>query len=252
MEGFRSQPRFFTAARNKPGALELACNTIALGVDVKCLQQTPLFYAARQGNVVVAGLRISLGMRVNFVDKNGNTALDALDYAVVNERFEMVRLLASMGADLSAHRCQKANHFETLIHNGIVQRVQRRVSIVVHKSQAMNAVLKEVREKSESHGEGRKRKRDVESTEACPKWQKRSALISWTYSGTEAEEPEILREDVTVIHENDQFLACVFPENLTTAAKRIRRSALRLQEKYVNVSSFCSWDKSGFCMWFEY
>ena len=36
----------------------------------------------------------------------------------------------------------------------------------------MNAVLKEVREKREVHGESRKRKRDVESTEACPKAQK--------------------------------------------------------------------------------
>ena len=88
MEGFRSQPRLFTAARNKPGALELACKTIALGVDVQCvasLQQRPLFYAAREGNVAVARLLISLGMTVNFVDNKGNTALD---YAVVNERLK--------------------------------------------------------------------------------------------------------------------------------------------------------------------
>ena len=116
----------------------------------------------------------------------------------------------------------------------------------------MNAVLNAVREKREAHGESRKRKRDVESTEACPNGQKRSAIISWTYPDTEAEELEILREDVTVIHESDQFLACIFPEKPTTAAKRIRRSAPRPQEKYMDLSSVCAWDKSGFCMWFEY
>ena len=93
--------RFFTVARNKLGTLELACKTIALGVDVQCVdsQQTPLFYAAREGNVAVARLLISLGMTVNFVDNSGNTALDN---AVLNERFEMVRLLASMGGDLNS------------------------------------------------------------------------------------------------------------------------------------------------------
>ena len=49
--------------------------------------------------MAVARLLISLGMRVNFVDNSGKTALD---YAVLNERFEMVRLLASMGADLES------------------------------------------------------------------------------------------------------------------------------------------------------
>ena len=224
--GFRSQPRFFTAARKKPGALELACKTVALGVDVQCvdsLQQTPLFYAAREGNVAVARLLLSLGMTVNFVDIDGNTALD---YAVANEQFEMVRLLTSMGAHVNA--------------------------ISLSKSTAMDALLNEAREKREAHGDTRKRKRDVEPTEACPNGQMRSSIVSWTYSDTEAEEPEILREDVTVIHENDAFLACIFPEKSTPAAKRIRRSAPRPQTKFLNLSSVCAWDKSGFCMWFDY
>ena len=115
LEGFRSQPRFFTAARSKPGAVELACKPIALGVDVQCvdsLQQTPLFYAAREGNVAVARLLISLGMTVNFVDNSGNTALD---YAFVNERFEMVRLLTSMGANLHSVRPSKSEAMEALL-----------------------------------------------------------------------------------------------------------------------------------------
>ena len=222
LEGFRSQPRFFTAARKKPGALELACKAVALGVNVELVdswQQTPLFYAAREGNVAVARLLISLGMTIDFVDNRGSTALD---YAIVHDRLEMVRLLTSMGAQIN--------------------------SVSLSKSQAMEALLREVREKRGAHRESRKRKRDVHSS-ACPSGMRRSAIVSWTYSDTEAEEPEILCEDVTVIHENDHFFACEFLEKSTTAAKRIRRSAPRPQETHIDVSSICAWDKSGLCKW---
>ena len=82
----------------------------------------------------------------------------------------MVRFLASMGTNLN--------------------------SVSPSKSQAMEALLKEVREARGAHGESRKRKRDVDSTQACRNGQKRSAILSWTYSDTEAEEPEILSGDV--------------------------------------------------------
>ena len=189
---------------------------------VDSLQQTPLFYAAREGNVAVARMLISLGMTINFVDNRGSTALD---YAVVHDRLEMVtlvRLLTSMGAQIN--------------------------SVSLSKSQAMEALLREVREKRGAHRESRKRKRDVHSS-ACPSGMRRSATVSWTYSDTEAEEPEILPDDVTVIHENDQFLACTFPEKYSTTAKRIRRSAPRPQEKYMDMSSVCARDKSGLCKW---
>ena len=218
LEGFRSQPRFFTAARKKPGALELACKAVVLGVNVELvdsLQQTPLFYAAREGNVAVARMLISLGMTIDFVDNRGSTALD---YAIVHDRLEMVRLLTSMGAQIK--------------------------SVSLSKSQAMEALLREVREKRGAHRESRKRKRDVHSS-ACPSGMRRSAIVSWTYSDTEAEEPEILREDVTVVNENDNFFACTFPEKSTTTAKRIRRSASRPQETHMDVLSVCAWDKSG-------
>ena len=184
------------------------------------LQQTPLFYAAREGNVTVARMLISLGMTIDFVDNRGSTALD---YAIVHDRLEMVRLLTSMGAQIS--------------------------SVSLAKSEAMEALLREVREKRGAHRESRKRKRDVHSS-ACPSGMRRSATVSWTYSDTDAEEPEILPEDVTVIHENDQFSACAFPEKSSTTAKRIRRSAPRPQEKYMDMSSVCARGKSGLCKWF--
>ena len=98
-----------------------------------------------------------------------------LDHAIAHDRLEMGRLLTAMGAQID--------------------------SLSLSKSQAMEALLKEVREKRGAHRESRKRKRDVHSS-ACPNGQRRSAIVSWTYSDTEAEEPEILREDGAVIHEN--------------------------------------------------
>ena len=124
----------------------------------------------------------------------------------------MVRLLESMGANLN--------------------------SVSPSKSEAMEALLNEVREKRGDRGESRKRKRDVDPTQACPNGQKRSAIVSWTYSDTEAEEPEILSGDARVIYENDQFFACAFPEKSTAAAKRIRRSAPRPQERIWTCRAF--------------
>ena len=174
---FRSQPRFFTAARKQPGALELTCKALDLCADVQSvdlLHQTALFYAAREGNVAVARLLISLCIGIDFADKRGDTALDS---AIVHDRFEMVRLLTSMGAQINP--------------------------LSDPNSRAMKALLKEVREKRGAR-ETRKRKRSA-LWSACPHGQKRSDIVSWTYCDTEAEEPEILREDVTVIHENTTF-----------------------------------------------
>ena len=174
---------------------------------VDSLQQTPLHYAAAEGNVAVARLLISLGMSIDFADNRGATALD---HAVVNERFEMVRLLASMGANIN--------------------------SVSPSRSQAMKALLKEVREREE-HRENRKRKRDVESTDACPNGQKRSAIAAWTYSDTDAVEPRIHHAAVKVVHESEKFFACTCPTKSTTVATRIRRSATRPQETYSNILS---------------
>ena len=124
----------------------------------------------------VARLLLSLGMTVNFVDSDGNTALD---YAVLHERFHMVRFFASMGAELNS-----ASPWWT---------------------QAMNAVLKEVQAHRENRKENRKRKREEHSAEACPDGQRRAANVCWTYSDTEPAEPTILRKDATVIHDNTDF-----------------------------------------------
>ena len=58
-------------------------------------------------------------------------------------------------------------------------------SLSLSKSEAMEAVLKEVREKRLANRESGKRKRDVHSSEACPNAQKRSANVAWAYSVSE-------------------------------------------------------------------
>ena len=188
---------------------------------VDSFQQTPLFYAAREGNVPVARILLSLGMSINFVDDRGATALD---YAIAHDQLQMARLLTSMGAHINAQNLCKSEEMETL--------------------------LKEVRQTRGAHRDNRQRKRDVHSS-ACPNGEKRSAIVSWTYSNTEAEEPEILRQDVSVILENDDFFACTFPEKSTMAAKRIRRSAPRPQETHMDVLSVCAWDGPGLASGFN-
>ena len=188
---------------------------------VDSFQQTPLFYAAREGNVPVARILLSLGMSINFVDDRGATALD---YAIAHNQPQMARLLTSMGAHINAQN--------------------------LCKSAEMEALLKEVRQTRGAHRDSRKRKREVQSS-ACPNGEKRSAIVSWTYANTEAEEPEILRKDVGVILENNAFYACTFPHKSTTTAKRIRRSAPRPQETHMDVLSVCAWDGPGLASGFN-
>ena len=150
------------------------------------------------------------------LDLEGETALD---YVIEHDQLAMVRFLTSMGASIYS---------------------------------AMDRLLEEVqqreRERERESPESQKRKRDVDSTETCLNGQRRSFNVAWEYGDTEASELAFLREDVAVICENNQLLACVLPpETVRSAAKRVRRSALPPQERYVNVSSVCVWERSGTC-----
>ena len=75
------------------------------------------------------------------------------------------------------------------------------------KSQAIEALLKEVREKREAHRESRKRKRDVDSTAACPNGQTRSVIATCAGTDTEAADPKFRRKDVTAVDDNAEFIA---------------------------------------------
>ena len=200
MERFTLQFRFFTAARKKPGAVELCCQAVQLGVQVDLvdqMQQTPLHYAATVGNVSVARLLISLGLSVNLADCDGKTALD---HAIDGDHKEVIRLLTSMGAHIGPRDVGR---------------------------------------------ESRKRKRTLHATDICPYGGKRAAMVAWAYKTMEAEEPEVLREDVEVVHESSDFFACSITQTSKRAAKRIRRSAPCPQEECMKVSSVCARNKSG-------
>lgn len=93
---------FFAAARPKSlgGATNIAKCLFDLGVPAAStdhMWQTPLFYAAREGDVECASYLIENGCSVNSADVNGQTPMF---FAVKKGRNEMVELLTRHGASL--------------------------------------------------------------------------------------------------------------------------------------------------------
>ena len=69
---------FFIAARRRRGCELLAKQCIEMGVNLEEVDlhgQTPLFYAAARGNLVIVKFLLNLGFEVNFRDKARKTAL---------------------------------------------------------------------------------------------------------------------------------------------------------------------------------
>ncbi|CAE7343311.1 unnamed protein product, partial [Symbiodinium necroappetens] len=69
---------FFIAARRRRGSEPLARQCIAMGVNLEEVDlngQTPLFWAAKRGNLVMIKFLLNLGFSVNYRDKTRKTAL---------------------------------------------------------------------------------------------------------------------------------------------------------------------------------
>ena len=69
---------FFIAARRRRGSEQLARQCIEMGVNLEEVDlhgQTPLFWAAARGNLVIAKFLLNLGFEVNFRDYARKTAL---------------------------------------------------------------------------------------------------------------------------------------------------------------------------------
>ena len=69
---------FAAARRHKQESLCLARLCIRKGVTLEhadSLNQTPLFYAAREGNAPLVSMLARLGFTLNWRDRNGETAL---------------------------------------------------------------------------------------------------------------------------------------------------------------------------------
>ncbi|CAJ1420307.1 unnamed protein product [Effrenium voratum] len=93
---------FFAAARTQEsGGAETLCRRLARRhVDLQARDvwgQTPLFYAAREGNTSCCEFLVELGMDVNLRDKDGATALF---YAIEQLRVETAVSLLKRGASL--------------------------------------------------------------------------------------------------------------------------------------------------------
>ncbi|CAE8611301.1 unnamed protein product [Polarella glacialis] len=92
---------FFAAARKQTeGASQIARKLADIGVDATCsdgMKQTPLFYAAKEGNEDCASFLIERRCDVNHIDKNGQTAIF---YSVREGHNEMIKVLISMKASM--------------------------------------------------------------------------------------------------------------------------------------------------------
>ncbi|CAE7938749.1 ANKRD65, partial [Symbiodinium sp. KB8] len=110
---------FFIAARRRRGSEPLARQCIAMGVNLEEVDlngQTPLFWAAKRGNMVMIKFLLNLGFEVNFRDKTRKTALffaienghlDVADYLIQRSASILVR--ASSGKTPQAMLKEK-NH----------------------------------------------------------------------------------------------------------------------------------------------
>ena len=94
---------FFVAARRRRGREELAKQCVAMGINLEEVDlngQTPLFWAAKRGNIVMVKFLLNLGFTVNFRDKARKTALffaienghlDVADYLIERSASTLVR-----------------------------------------------------------------------------------------------------------------------------------------------------------------
>lgn len=97
-KNFAQTPAFFAATiSNHELSLKMVQVLVDMGVNpIKedLLKQTPLFYAAREGNTLVAQVLINKGINVNHQDKYGQTAIY---YCVREGQIKMTQMLIDHG-----------------------------------------------------------------------------------------------------------------------------------------------------------
>ncbi|CAE7853657.1 Ankrd17, partial [Symbiodinium microadriaticum] len=89
---------FFVAARRRRGCEELAKQCIAMRINLEEVDlngQTPLFWAAKRGNLVMIKLLLNVGFEVNFRDKARKTALF---FAIENGHLDVADCLIERSA----------------------------------------------------------------------------------------------------------------------------------------------------------
>ena len=211
---------WFAAAREEPGALRLARECISMGVDVDVFdkfKQTPLFFAAKVGNLAVARLLLMLGMQPNFRDVFGQTALY---YAVSYGHVSMVRLLVGMGAaaDVACHltKTPKDMTRNTKLKgelNKYILEQKQRAAQEIQRCGSNEDELSEVMSRQAQR---------LHPDSVCPDGQARVAMVNWLFRHMpETPFSPIRKHQVQVLAENTRYFICIAPASM---AKRIRRS----------------------------
>ncbi|CAE7194118.1 ANKRD65 [Symbiodinium sp. CCMP2592] len=98
---------FFIAARRRRGSEMLAKQCVAMGVDLEDIDvygQTPLFWAASRGNMLVVQFLFQLGFEVNFRDYARKTALF---FAIENSHLDVADYLIERAASTKVQSNQK-------------------------------------------------------------------------------------------------------------------------------------------------
>ena len=181
------------------------------------VKQTPLYYAAKVGNLQVARLLISLGMNPNFRDTHGQTAVF---YAVLHGHLQMMRLLSGMGATLEVESNKGLTPLHLTKSNDLKTEIRR--LIAEHKERAEHEIQRCGKDPNKILEVKKLQDQKLDPERVCPDGRTRIPMVHWMFRHA-LEKPfsPIRREHVEVLVESSGYFVCIAPAN---AAKRIRRS----------------------------
>ena len=196
---------FFVAARRRRGCEELAKQCIAMRINLEEVDlngQTPLFWAAKRGNLVMIKLLLNVGFEVNFRDKARKTALF---FAIENGHLDVADCL-----------------------------IERSASTLVRASNGKTprAMLKEKNHKAPA----RKRKwAEPSPSLVCPGAEVRSRFAEWEWASAEGEsEPMVGKEEDNVLVEDSRHLRGKDSMDVRFKVTRTRKNkiARKIEQQY--------------------
>ena len=171
---------FFIAARRRRGSEMLAKQCVGMGVnleEVDVYGQTPLFWAAARGNMVVVNFLLQLGFEVNYRDYARKTALF---FAIENGHLDVADFLIERAASIQVRSKEQKTPqtmLKALNHKGKREsgRHQRRVAYAL--ALQLGAVLRS------GNGPKRSRSRLLNEARTMCSWRTSSISVDklvWT------------------------------------------------------------------------
>mmetsp|Transcript_32033 Transcript_32033/g.72023 ORF Transcript_32033/g.72023 Transcript_32033/m.72023 type:complete len:373 (+) Transcript_32033:135-1253(+) len=192
---------------------------VARGVALEwrdALNQTPMFYCAKAGNIPLGQYLISLGMSVHFRDLQRRTALFI---AVAKQKWCMAEFLIEAGASPDIKDSYGHTPLDLVTSPKMLRRLQ---DLKLQQREQREMELKQLG-KVEAASRKRKRNSAVVGDQVCTWSKARSRMVAWM-NGREPPEDRALtidKDTTEVICENDDYFTCKPP---VRAAKRLRRS----------------------------